>query len=147
MSRWAIEQRLEWIRVRIVIWGHINRAQIVEHFGISVPQASTDLRRAQERWPDLMIYDRSAKRYRERTRQEGREIDLSNPADKKLARQREELKAVVQALRAELRAAQARIRAFERDREMVRRLLGEPRVEIELTIVPSTAMARDLLND
>ncbi len=32
-------------------------------FGISAPQASLDLREVLKRWPDLMVYNKSTKRY------------------------------------------------------------------------------------
>lgn len=60
---WFVERRLEWIKESLEIFGHVNRSHIVKKFGVSSPQASYDLREAQHRWPDLMDYDRSGKRY------------------------------------------------------------------------------------
>lgn len=61
--RWFEEQRLNWIKESIEIFGHVNRSHIQKKFGVSVSQASLDLREAQHRWPDLMEYDMTGKRY------------------------------------------------------------------------------------
>lgn len=61
--RWGVEQRLEFIEFRLFWEGSINRADIKEFFGISVPQASKDLTLYQERAPGNMEYDTRAKRY------------------------------------------------------------------------------------
>ena len=41
--RWGVEKRLEFIEFRLFWEGGINRADIIERFGVSVPQASKDL--------------------------------------------------------------------------------------------------------
>lgn len=61
--RWGVEQRLEFIEFRLFWEGSINRADIVEFFGVSVPQASKDLTLYQERAPGNLEYDTRAKRY------------------------------------------------------------------------------------
>lgn len=61
--RWGVEQRLEFIEFRLFWEGSINRADIVEFFGVSVPQASKDLTLYQERAPGNVEYDTRAKRY------------------------------------------------------------------------------------
>jgi predicted DNA-binding transcriptional regulator YafY len=61
--RWGIEQRLEFIEFRLFWEGSINRADLVDHFGVSVPQASKDLTLYQERAPGNMEYDKRDKRY------------------------------------------------------------------------------------
>ena len=61
--RWGVEQRLEFIEFRLFWEGSINRANITEFFGVSVPQASKDLTLYQERAPGNMEYDPRAKRY------------------------------------------------------------------------------------
>jgi hypothetical protein len=61
---WFGEQRVAWIKESVEIFGSIRREHIVKKFGVSIPQASHDLRAAQERWPDLMRYDRSEKIYK-----------------------------------------------------------------------------------
>lgn len=43
--RWGVEKRLEFIEFRLFWEGGINRADIMEQFGVSVPQASKDLSR------------------------------------------------------------------------------------------------------
>jgi len=61
--RWGIERRLAFIDFRLYWEGRINRKDLTEFFGISVPQASTDLRKYQEEAPDNVEYDKSAKFY------------------------------------------------------------------------------------
>ena len=61
--RWGIEQRLEFIEFRLFWEGAINRADIVDYFGVSVPQASKDLTLYQERAPGNMEYDKRSKCY------------------------------------------------------------------------------------
>ena len=43
--------------------GGINRADIMEQFGVSVPQASKDLSLYEEKAPGNLVYDKSEKRY------------------------------------------------------------------------------------
>lgn len=61
--RWGVEQRLEFIEFRLFWEGGVNRSDIVNVFGVSVPQASKDLSLYQERAPGNVDYDKSAKRY------------------------------------------------------------------------------------
>lgn len=61
--RWGVERRLEFIEFRLYWEGGINRADITEYFGVSVPQASKDLSQYQELAPGNMEYDKSGKRY------------------------------------------------------------------------------------
>jgi len=61
--RWGVEQRLEFIEFRLFWEGGVNRADIIEMFGVSVPQASKDLSLYQEHAPGNVVYDKSAKRY------------------------------------------------------------------------------------
>jgi hypothetical protein len=61
--RWGVEQRLEFIEFRLFWEGGVNRSDIIDRFGVSVPQASKDLTLYQERAPGNVIYDKSAKRY------------------------------------------------------------------------------------
>lgn len=60
---WGVERRLEFIEFRLFWDGGVNRADIIDMFGVSVPQASKDLTLYQERAPRNAIYDKSAKRY------------------------------------------------------------------------------------
>ena len=61
--KWGVERRLEFVEFRLFWEGSINRADLVETFGVSVPQASKDLTLYQERAPGNMEYDTRAKRY------------------------------------------------------------------------------------
>ena len=61
--RWGVEQRLEFIEFRLFWEGSINRRDIIDTFGVSVPQSSKDLSLYQERAPGNMKYDKREKRY------------------------------------------------------------------------------------
>lgn len=61
--KWSVERRLEFIEFRLFWEGGVNRADIIQMFDVSVPQASKDLTLYQERAPQNAIYDKSAKRY------------------------------------------------------------------------------------
>src|SRR4029079_1545530 len=61
--RWGVERRLEFIEFRLFWEGGVNRADLIDTFGISVPQASKDLSLYQEQAPGNVVYDKSAKRY------------------------------------------------------------------------------------
>lgn len=61
--RWGVEKRLEFIDFRLFWEGWINRADIMDHFGISIPQASKDLSLYEEKAPGNLVYDKSEKRY------------------------------------------------------------------------------------
>jgi hypothetical protein len=61
--RWGAEQRLEFIEFRLFWDGSVNRSDIKERFGISIPQASADLAQYRERAPENLRYDSSGKRY------------------------------------------------------------------------------------
>ena len=62
-ERWFLEYRLAWIKESVEIFGQINRENIIRKFGLSIPQASLDIQEAIKRWPDLMTYNKSTKRY------------------------------------------------------------------------------------
>src|SRR5438876_2495539 len=61
--RWGVEKRLEFIEFRLFWEGGINRADIMERFGVSVPQASKDLSLYEENAPGNLVYDKKQKRY------------------------------------------------------------------------------------
>lgn len=61
--RWGVEQRLEFIEFCLFWEGGVNRSDITEYFGVSVPQASKDLSQYQALAPENVAYDRSEKRY------------------------------------------------------------------------------------
>jgi hypothetical protein len=63
-ARWGPERRLEFIDFRLLWDGTINRGELVDFFGISIQQASSDLARYAEVAPSNLSYDRSAKTYR-----------------------------------------------------------------------------------
>ena len=56
-------RNVEFIEFRLFWEGGVNRSDIVDEFGVSVPQASKDLSLYQEQAPDNIRYDRSQKRY------------------------------------------------------------------------------------
>jgi hypothetical protein len=62
-GRWYQEFRLAWIKESVEIFGQINRENVVRKFGLSPQVASADFRLVLERWPDLMTYNKSTKRY------------------------------------------------------------------------------------
>ena len=63
-ARWGPERRLEFIDFRLLWDGTINRSELVDFFGISSQQASSDLARYIEQAPGNLLYDKSAKTYR-----------------------------------------------------------------------------------
>lgn len=61
--RWSVETRLEFIEFRLYWEGRLNRSDIVDQFGVSVPQASNDLSKYQDLAPANIRYDGSLKHY------------------------------------------------------------------------------------
>lgn len=61
--RRGVERRLEFIEYRLYWEGQINRADIMEKFRVSLPQASNDLTQYRELAPGNLQYDPSSKRY------------------------------------------------------------------------------------
>lgn len=61
--RWGQERRQQFIDFRLQWEGRINRADLMDFFGISVPQASADLKRYQEAFPGNTRYSSSEKVY------------------------------------------------------------------------------------
>jgi len=62
-SKWGQERRLEFVDWRLQWDGQINRADLTEFFGISIPQASLDIAKYLELAPENAVYDRSARVY------------------------------------------------------------------------------------
>lgn len=60
---WFVEKRQNWIMESVHIFGFINREHIIKKFGVSVPQASQDLRLFIQNNPKILIYNKNAKRY------------------------------------------------------------------------------------
>ena len=61
--RWSAEQRLAFIEFRVFWDGGVNRGDIMDRFGVSTPQASSDLTTYRTLAPQNLEYDASAKRY------------------------------------------------------------------------------------
>ncbi len=61
--RWGAEQRLEFIEFCLFWEGSVNRSDLIAKFGVSIPQASTDLSQYRELAPENLVYNSSAKRY------------------------------------------------------------------------------------
>jgi len=61
--RWGVARRFEFLEWRAFWLGRVNRGDLEEHFGISKPQASTDLGLYQEVAPGNIEYDSSEKAY------------------------------------------------------------------------------------
>jgi hypothetical protein len=61
--KWSQERRLEFIDFRLRWDGQLNRSDLTDFFGISVPQASLDIARYAELAPQNLVYDRSSKVY------------------------------------------------------------------------------------
>ncbi|MBU6406046.1 MAG: WYL domain-containing protein [Alphaproteobacteria bacterium] len=62
--RWAVEARLDLLERKLFWEGTANRRDLIERFGVSEQQASSDLTRYQAMAPNNLVYDKSAKTYR-----------------------------------------------------------------------------------
>lgn len=60
---WGVKRRLEFIELKIYWEGRLNRKDLIDHFSISVPQASSDLSKYQQFAPNNLEYDKSGKFY------------------------------------------------------------------------------------
>lgn len=60
---WGVEQRLEFIEFQVYWDGGINRSDVTDKFGVSVPQASADLSLYQKLASENLTYSSSEKRY------------------------------------------------------------------------------------
>lgn len=60
---WSALQRLQFIEFRLLWEGHVNRSDLMETFGISVPQSTLDFREYLERAPNNMDYDKRRRFY------------------------------------------------------------------------------------
>lgn len=61
---WSQERRLEFIEYRLRWNGRLNRADLIQFFGISRPQASLDIAKYSELAPTNLEYDSTSKGYR-----------------------------------------------------------------------------------
>ena len=62
-SKWAMRERLTFIEARLYWAGRINRADLIEQFGIQMAQASKDLTLYQTLAPRNIVYDKRLKTY------------------------------------------------------------------------------------
>jgi hypothetical protein len=62
-AKWAMRERLTFIEARLYWAGHVNRADLIEQFGIKIAQASKDLTLYQTLAPGNIVYDKSLKTY------------------------------------------------------------------------------------
>jgi len=62
-GRWSQDRRLEFIDFRLRWDGRLNRSDLTDFFGISVPQASLDIAKYTELAPGNLTYDRSSRVY------------------------------------------------------------------------------------
>ena len=60
---WGTRKRLHYLEFKLYWEGRVNRADLMEAFGISVPQASADIARYQKLAPQNISYNSSAKYY------------------------------------------------------------------------------------
>lgn len=61
--KWGIERRIAFLDSCLHWVGQVNRSDLMKFFGISLPQASSDLSRYAELAPGNLVYDRSRKAY------------------------------------------------------------------------------------
>ena len=62
--RWSVEQRVAFAARRLYWDGTLNRDDLMRRFGVSANQATADLARLREEYPDGFAYDTVARRYR-----------------------------------------------------------------------------------
>ena len=62
-GRWGQMRRLEFIDFRLLWEGRVNRADLLDFFGISAPQASLDFASYLEQAPGNAVYDKTVKAY------------------------------------------------------------------------------------
>ncbi|HSI49167.1 MAG TPA: WYL domain-containing protein [Ideonella sp.] len=62
-GRWSQDRRLEFVDFRLRWDGRLNRSDLTDFFGISVPQASLDIAKYLELAPGNLDYDRSSRVY------------------------------------------------------------------------------------
>lgn len=63
MSKWFLEQRLNFIQAYLLEKGEINRKAIMEKFDVSIAVASHDLKKYQDKNPSAITYDKQKKKY------------------------------------------------------------------------------------
>lgn len=60
---WSVKRRMEFIEMRLIWEGRVNRRDLIEFFRISVPQASADIGRYQDLAPGNLTYDAGARTF------------------------------------------------------------------------------------
>lgn len=63
-NKWGQERRLDFIEFRLLWEGRINRSDLTDFFGVSMPQASADLANYIQLAPQNLAYDGSEKVYK-----------------------------------------------------------------------------------
>lgn len=63
MSDWFIRHRQGFIADMLGVYGQVNRASIIERFGVTQTQAASDIGMFVRENPDAMFYDGRAKAY------------------------------------------------------------------------------------
>lgn len=61
---WSVDQRIDFIRQRLIWQGSVNRADLVAAFQVSANQATVDLRQFEARFPGGLAYDPRQRTYR-----------------------------------------------------------------------------------
>jgi len=62
-TNYAVKQRLRFIDFLIHQYGNLNRDALCDYFGISVPQATNDIRAYMKLAPDNIRYSTTVKAY------------------------------------------------------------------------------------
>ena len=97
MVNWAMRQRQQFISDHLNAYGWVGRKPLMDQFGISTQQASSDLQAYQRANPGIMEYNESAKRYekcggRSQGRMASRANQLLREENNKLRADNEQLK-------------------------------------------------------
>lgn len=93
--RWAEQQRMDFIAERLKTEGCLVRADLTAKFGISVPQASIDIRKFRSLNPRAMTYDAKVKCYVARKSTNGTGRDTTEAADKMMRANDAELEMIL----------------------------------------------------
>ena len=62
--QWSVQKRMEFIEARLYWDGKLSRKDLIDFFGISVPQATKDIKKYSAIAPKNIKYDSSAKQYK-----------------------------------------------------------------------------------
>lgn len=61
--KWGLKKRLEFIEFKLFWEGSFNRKDLIDTFGVSVPQTSVDIKSYKNKAPGNVYYDKSKKQY------------------------------------------------------------------------------------